>query len=357
VTRWDTYQLLCRCLVRCCEPAAELRLDTVDWPALIEASSYQLVTPALGWCLSDKADIPRDVAEYIDAALFLNGQRNAILLDHLESLTRALNAIEITPVPLKGAAVLAQQLYPHVGMRVLGDLDLLVPGARSTDALDCARALGFVPTKTSTEDALQHLPLLIHDRTGAALELHLEAVYSSVAKLVPTARVFADAVPLSFRGAEILVPSPTDQIAHTIVHSQIVDGFHFKGVVPLRRLLEVSLLCKHFEGTIDWPELARRFRDGRCTRVLERTISLAHGLFGFPSVAPAIEIEAGALKSLRRAIERPQRQSWGFLRAVVKRYLHATRAAPYRRVGLLNPLTWARRLAMIGRILRTERKW
>jgi hypothetical protein len=116
------------------------------------------------------------------------------------------------------------------------------------------------------------------------------------------------------------------------------------------------MLCKRHEGEIDWPDLARRFSNGRHTPVLVRTVSLARELFHFPKATPAIGAEDGALQKLRRSVERPKRQIWVILISVSRRFLQLLRA-PYRHLSLLNFWTWPQRLARVGRILRTPHKW
>jgi hypothetical protein len=45
------------------------KLPPVSWELLIESSSHHNVTPALSWCLKDKA-VPPDIRSYFDAAGF-----------------------------------------------------------------------------------------------------------------------------------------------------------------------------------------------------------------------------------------------------------------------------------------------
>ena len=92
------------------------------------------MTPALARCLGRDADVPEDVREYFEAAAALNARRNELMQRGLARVVGLLNAIDIEPMPLKGAAHLAEGLYPEPSLRLLGDVDILIPSNRGADA-------------------------------------------------------------------------------------------------------------------------------------------------------------------------------------------------------------------------------
>ena len=114
-----------------------------EWKLLIELSSFHCVTPSLAACLPDERGISHEVRDYLDAVLTLNGRRNSILLEALSRIVATLNAVDIEPVLLKGCARLVEGAYPAPSMRFLGDLDVLVPTNRATDAYAALVANGF----------------------------------------------------------------------------------------------------------------------------------------------------------------------------------------------------------------------
>ena len=144
MTRWDAFADVCGYLrAGLLGGKPPRRRRNRDWKLLIEMSSFHYVTPSLAGCLRDEPGIPREIREYLDAVLALNGQRNAILLDALSRIVSTFNAIDIEPVLMKGCARLVEGDYPQSNMRFLGDLDVLVPTNRATDAFAALTANGF----------------------------------------------------------------------------------------------------------------------------------------------------------------------------------------------------------------------
>ena len=93
-------------------------------------------------------------------------------------MVSTLNAVGIEPVLLKGAAHLADGIYPDPGVRIVGDVDLLVPAGSAPDALPSLLRSGFVAAAPTPLVSLpmHHLPRLCDRDTGVAVELHTEVV-------------------------------------------------------------------------------------------------------------------------------------------------------------------------------------
>ena len=81
--------------------------------------------------------------QYLETVLALNARRNEVLLAGLARIVGALNAIDISPMPLKGAARLIAADYPAPMLRLLGDLDVLIPAERSASAVVALQSIGF----------------------------------------------------------------------------------------------------------------------------------------------------------------------------------------------------------------------
>jgi putative nucleotidyltransferase-like protein len=356
VRRWQAFIAVCdhlRAGLLCGAPA---RGSEPSWPLAIEASSYHYVTPALAWCVKDVPDVPAEVRDYLDAVLSLNSSRNDHLLDALARIVAALQAVAIEPVLLKGAAHLVEGLYPASGLRVAGDLDILIPdgsGAKATAALE---AVGFVDAGVAVPDGHHHLPMLRDRETGAGVELHLRLGDAAMEAVVPTQWLRQDLRFVWFRGLRVAVPHVTQQVGHNAIHDQLLHCGYERGRLELRALLDLAVMRARHDASIDWVELGRRFGDAGMGPVLATYLYFAQELLGQPTPALGHVPRPGALAELRHAIA--ARRRWRNLVAIPRDYLAARRRDPLGMLKLFKPGTWRARLRLVADACKTpEARW
>lgn len=290
MTSWEAVREVCAHLrVGLLEGATPPARNGIRWKSMIAAGSRHNVTPALAYCCRNQEGVPDDVRAYFEAVLELNTHRNALLLDALERTVRSLAPVVVEPVLLKGAAALVEGLYPTSGARVLGDLDVLIPADRATDAVRALERDGFRRPAAGHHDFTghHHLAPMVDRVTDAQVELHTAVLPSGLAGILPAAAFEGDAVPMPFRGLRVRLPSATGRVAHNIAHSAIVDGLYDADDIELRQLLDLVMIRARHGGEIDWRELAARFVAAGFGRVLSTTLQDAAELFGVP--APRLE--------------------------------------------------------------------
>ena len=358
MTRWAAFEALCEHLRAGVLGSGPPPADPANWELVIEASSYHLVTPALAWCLRDRADLPDDIREYLEAALALNARRNELLLDQLERLVQALNRIEVEPVLLKAAAHLVEDLYPVAGFRVLGDLDLLIPAERARDVAAAAAAIGFASEVVAgwLHVPDNHLPKMIDRDSGAGVDLHTEVAVAGSQAILPVSWFWPRTHAASFRGARVRIPDSTAMIVHNIVHHQLDHGYYRGRRIELRQLLDFVLLRARYRSAIDWADVERRFVDGNAGEALGAYLGFAEVLLGQVPPAISVRAQADAIDQLRAGIERPRRRPWARLGYIASDYVARLRRRPTRILNLLNVRMWP---AYIGVILSAWqlRKW
>jgi Uncharacterised nucleotidyltransferase len=184
--RWAAFNAVCDYLRAGLVGGAPSGTDReAAWEDLVALSSEHFVTPALAWCVRQDRSLPDDVREYLDAVLRLNSERNALLLVTLKRVAALPNAIDIEPVVLKGATELITGSYPAAGMRVIGDLDLLIPIDRVQSAAAALKKAGFAPVGPLLPPNHHHLPVLADPETAAGVELHMTVVHNRSEALTP----------------------------------------------------------------------------------------------------------------------------------------------------------------------------
>ena len=229
------------------EPTAMASLNLGQWERLVRQARRADLLPRLALQarrhLGAQGIPPRvlphlEAAQTMQQALLAEVQREA---DHLE---RALQALQIPVVVLKGAAYLLSA-GPAAGGRTLTDLDILVPKGALSQVESALLIAGW--HTTHAHPYVQHyyrrwmheLRPMVHVRRGTSLDVHH-------AILPPTARDGPDPV-LIIQDAERLegrtllrVPSAVDQILHSIVHLLFNEELGH----GLRDLSDIDLLLR-----------------------------------------------------------------------------------------------------------------
>jgi hypothetical protein len=342
MTRWEAFADVCgflRAGLLGGEPPP--RRFNRNWELLIETSSFHFVTPSLAGCLQDEP-IPRDVREYMDALLALNGRRNALQLDALSRIVAALNAIDIEPVLLKGCARLVQGDYPQPNMRLLGDLDILVPTNRATDAFTALMANGFSEKPGGYEPPpdFHHLPMLHEHQTGVGVELHGRLSMGIGAEVLSTSWFYEGSRPFRLQDdLYVRLPDPTRSVCHNVVHHHLHHEGYVRHTIELRQLLDFALIRKRHERAIDWAELDHLFCRHGFGELLATYLQFGEELLGQKAPRLRHKPHVSAIESFRRIIDPPTT-----LFALVTAYARARQQDPFGVLKLLSPMSWSGRL-------------
>lgn len=270
---------------------SDLRKEIVTgnpaWETLVWLANNHLLAPAL-WAALVKMnladELPADLQDYLQELHRLNTHRNARLQAQLLEAVQQLNNAAIVPVLLKGAVHLVTDIYDDRGARMMTDLDLLIPPEYMDRALDALHVLGYRANAgdvVSFEDHRHCTPLFRPGDFGA-LEVHHQLVSDRIADTLPTSVALAQAKSVAFRGLSIKVLSPTHRVMLNILHSQIIDQHHARGVIPLRSLHEVAAETAAASVPLDWAAIAEPMVDRGWKRILTSYCYLAHRLFGAP---------------------------------------------------------------------------
>jgi hypothetical protein len=348
--------------------AAQLRCALIDgadgqctelpWDLVAKLARQHSVTPTLAWCARQNTTVPPALAGYFDAVLRLNGKRNARICDTFAQLVSALNAIDVEPMPLKGAAHLVSELYPVPAARLLGDLDILVPQPRLADVVAAMEKIGF-SADPAYPGGYKHLPPLHHDAHNIAIEVHGSLLHRPDAEpIVADAFIREHARLHVFRGARVRMPSPTLLVAHNVVHDQLAHDRYELKQVELRQLLDLALVRARHGGDIDWAELSRRFDYAGLRHVLATYLCYGEFLFGQTNPVPLGASPTQTIALLRAGIEARMREErtglWSVLRLALRLaglYVRQRAKDPAGLRRLLRPAIWRRQFREFRRLV------
>ena len=212
-------------------------LTPSDWNDVIQQSLRHNIAPILYQRLKrlDSAGyIPTDVLQILHEAYLRNAARNVRLYYNLSKVLKILKDAGIPVIVLKGAH-LAEVAYRKIGVRSMGDVDLLF---KKKDLSRCQKRLmeaGYHPY-------CSHLPLDIHWDFGTPLRVNMEEVWER-------------AQPAVIAGVEILVLCPEDLLLHLCLHLAVKQLFQSVG---LRTFCDIRETIRHYDSQIEWEQVSNR---------------------------------------------------------------------------------------------------
>jgi len=206
----------------------------------------------------------------LESAYEENAHRNSNLLGQMESISSVLGAAGITFEPLKGIYAVQAGWWADPTIRVMRDIDILVPENQAWHAWQLLTEIGYVPVHVRKDpDATQHLPALhLHGAVGS-VEIHTALARRRWEHVLPPAHLFSG-----------VIDRDTFAVAHLIANAQLHDEGHLLAKVPLRSLYELATIANGpHRKNIEWGYIEDRFRKATASNALEAYRRLARRLF------------------------------------------------------------------------------
>jgi len=235
----------------------------------VAAANSEGVAALIHWTLSHSgklASLPEAAQQSLATAYAVTWFQNDRMFKELEALARLFAEVGIPTVVLKGACF-ALTVYPDIGLRPMGDLDLLVPGDRLDDAVRIARSRGFTESLPEESPGLNavlshHVRLQTTDPLPLILELHDSLVADKAfTYAVPVDWFWTQTEPVFIGGERVggeragalpslLMLTPEAQVLYAAAHAMLQHGG--RGA-PLRWFYDLHLLVTHYSGRMNWP--------------------------------------------------------------------------------------------------------
>jgi hypothetical protein len=247
-------------------PAAIAGLPAPAWEQVAEQASLYDVAPLLYRRLR-RADPPPVLpveAEQILAGLTLYvAERNRRLRRQLSQLLNAFQGAGIPAVVLKGNH-LAELVYEDPALRLIGDIDLLVPQDALPGCEGVLQEIGYRPNRVNEWPAQTYGHLVYHPPAkGPSVELHWSISRPGDPFTVDVEGLWNRAQQATIAGAGASVLCVEDLIIHTCLHAAYQHHF----LVGLRPFCDLAEIIRHYGDAIRWDQLqqrARRWGAGNC---------------------------------------------------------------------------------------------
>lgn len=264
---------------------------TGDWALLLQIARREGVAPLLYKVFLSEGIPSAAPIEDLKAAYYANVARNMRLFHELERVLDTLVEQGIPVVVLKGAA-LAKSLYEDPGLRVMSDLDLLVPKERLFDSVTAAEALGYTTEPQWRYPEIRRgqrmLTFFEANLDGGAdgqthLELHWGLVASEASFYRPRMEWFWQQVTTGEPGLKsgTWVLNPTANLLFLCAHLALKHFLYKHGddCTNLRWYYDLHLLINKHREQIDWDEVLRCGQEFHWTFGLQEALKGTQTLF------------------------------------------------------------------------------
>jgi hypothetical protein len=263
----------------------------IDWALLLQLAQREGGGPLLYWRLSKSgkfASLPAKVQNSLRAMYSSTWIYNQNIFKELEVLARLFNQADIPAVVLKGACF-ALTIYPDIGLRPMGDLDILVPKAKLAEAIQIVKTLGYVDMLPDASPGLKDL--LNHEicfqKKGASsitLELHHSLVADKSFTYAVSVDWFWEHTELlgafsQKRFESLRMLTPTAQVLYGTAHAMLQHGGKN---APLRWYYDLDQLTRFYADRMDWNLLLSQAKTFEWSSALNAALSQTSAYFNTP---------------------------------------------------------------------------
>lgn len=251
-----------------------------DWNDVLDLAVELAVAPALFPAIRPiESTVPPEIVDRLRECHQATAIQNLRFRHRLVEALKALNAVGIVPLVVKGGLRLVDGTAERLGDRSMVDVDIALALEDQPAALEALRGVGYrsPPVRAFVHP---HELSLLHDRAPGPLDLHVELGVPPIPSMLPLAAAWDASTEFSFHGARARALSPTDQALHNVLHSALEDFDHAVAALPLRQLLSLTRLARVHGSAIDWAAIRARMAVNDLSAVLADHLWLAHRLAG-----------------------------------------------------------------------------
>ena len=266
-------------IFRILNPFVEVAVDPPSWSELLCTSQKEGLSFLLyKGMIKRNIDMPSPIREQLKKEYINNWGRNVRILEELAALLSILgNPIII----LKGAALLSS-VYKDLGIRDMGDIDILVKPAAVPKLDKVLSQLGyrsFVRLHSFRVSNCYNSQLYRKKGSPLFLHLHWHWVNDALPNYIYAEKINADklwkeAIPLKVRQADALCLALHHQLLHLSEHA-MRHSYNL-----LIHVWDIHQVINHWKEELDWEKLCREAEEFQLRRPLFYSLWLSKECFG-----------------------------------------------------------------------------
>ena len=196
---------------------------------------------------------PPHIRQQLRTRAMQHAHANHVRLKALSEILATFQSAGIRALVLKGAA-LAYLVYPHLGWRVMRDLDILVSRSEVQRTQAMLAEMGFDAPPSDDKLPAKHLPVAQREVEGMRISVEIHHnLYVKGKPATELEALYPAAIPFIIEGVTAYTLSYEDTLAH--VYRHMLEGAIFK---PIRLIWVADLvsLAERFAVEIDWSRVA-----------------------------------------------------------------------------------------------------
>jgi hypothetical protein len=261
------------------EKILTLAKGDIDWQYLLELAEYHGVGPLLAYNLLHcdlNGVIPGPYAEKLNKIYHSSLYQNIILADELKKVLAVFEKSNIPVIVLKGVT-LAELLYDNPGLRVMTDIDVVVPPDIVSKAKSSITELGYQPQKSlkKWEHTFHEVPYFKQAQLPVFIEIHRNLEDPALVN-IPLSDIWDRAKSFQMQGLTSLLLSPEDTLLY--LSNCFVKPSNFN----LKTLADITELLKKYKGALDWNYILKSAQSWQVNIPLRYTLEKAQLLLEAP---------------------------------------------------------------------------
>ena len=267
------------------ETLKSLLKSNPDWSFIKHFSAVQGTAPLLYKALkkNNLLDlIPGDVYSYFQNIYFQTQTKNILALEQLRKVLNAFNSKGIRTILLKGIAS-AEFIYKDIGLRPMGDIDIMVEQERLLDAEKILFNLGYInkepykSLKLRTLNIYNHLNAFFNK--NIIIELHREINSIHHFYRIPAHLIWDNIEAVSIENETAYIISTEKNLQYLSLHSIA----HFlEKKIRLNNFIDISELIKKENGNINWVQFQEECHTLNISLPLFRALSVCKTFLNTP---------------------------------------------------------------------------
>jgi len=262
----------------------KIQTGSVNWEGVVELAHEHFVITALWSGLVRKGlddSLPDDLRFYLGELHRMNHVRNDAIRSQVADMLGHLNSVNVSPLLLKGAALLFAGMFEDPAARIMVDIDLMVREEQVEKVLEVLSSTGYSRVKGHSREDSLHLPPVVKNGLPASVEVHTRIFDKWIdVEILNSSEVWGASMLTNMNGVTFHLMSPSQWTLYNIAHSEIHRSNFRRGSISLRDLLDFSVILSRYTGSIDWREIKVKMESKGLEKLVRAYLYMGSRLFG-----------------------------------------------------------------------------